>query len=198
MTVSRPPQRDDVSAAYDRGRDALGVESEKNAVELTQLDDGTMELNMGPQHPSTHGVLRLVLNIDGEVVTECRPDIGFLHTGFEKDFERHSYQQCIPYTDRMDYLSPLSNNLVFSLAVEKLLGVEVPLRAQYLRVIMCELARIGSHLVWWGTGGLDLGATSTFMYAWRERERILDINELVSGVRMHTSFIRVGGLLADV
>ncbi|HEX3606570.1 MAG TPA: NADH dehydrogenase (quinone) subunit D [Candidatus Dormibacteraeota bacterium] len=157
-----------------------------------------MELNMGPQHPSTHGVLRLVLDLDGEVVRGCRPDIGFLHTGFEKDFERHTYQQCIPYSDRMDYLAPLINNLGFSLAAEKLLGVEVPPRGQYLRVIMCELARIGSHLIWFGTGALDLGATTPFLYAWRERETILDINELVSGVRMHTSFIRVGGLMADV
>ena len=143
-------------------------------------------------------MLRLVLDLDGEVVRGCRPDIGFLHTGFEKDFERHSYQQCIPYTDRMDYLSPLSNNLGFSLAAERLLGVEVPPRGQYLRVIMCELARIASHLIWYGTTALDLGATTPFVYAWREREKILDINELVSGVRMHTSFIRVGGLLADV
>ncbi|HEX6493597.1 MAG TPA: NADH dehydrogenase (quinone) subunit D, partial [Candidatus Dormibacteraeota bacterium] len=157
-----------------------------------------MELNMGPQHPSTHGVLRLVLDLDGEVVRGCRPDIGFLHTGFEKDFERHSYQQCIPYTDRMDYLAPLVNNLGFSLAAERLLGIEVPPRGQYLRVIMCELARIGSHLIWFGTGALDMGATTPFLYAWRERETILDINELVSGVRMHTSFIRVGGLMADV
>ncbi len=157
-----------------------------------------MEINMGPQHPSTHGVLRLVLDLDGEVVRNCRPDIGFLHTGFEKDFERHTYQQCIPYSDRMDYLAPLINNLGFSLAAEKLLGVEVPPRGQYLRVIMCELARLGSHLVWFGTHALDMGATTPFLYAWRERETILDINELVSGVRMHTSFIRVGGLMADV
>ncbi|HEY2703335.1 MAG TPA: NADH dehydrogenase (quinone) subunit D [Candidatus Dormibacteraeota bacterium] len=157
-----------------------------------------MELNMGPQHPSTHGVLRLVLDLDGEVVRGCRPDIGFLHTGFEKDFERHTYQQCIPYSDRMDYLAPLINNLGFSLAAEKLLGVEVPPRGQYLRVIMCELARLGSHLVWFGTHAIDMGATTPFLYAWRERETIMDINELVSGVRMHTSFIRVGGLMADV
>ncbi|MHB8719637.1 MAG: NADH dehydrogenase (quinone) subunit D [Candidatus Dormibacteria bacterium] len=157
-----------------------------------------MELNMGPQHPSTHGVLRLVLELDGEVVRECRPDIGYLHTGFEKSFENHTYQQCIPFTDRMDYLAPLHNNLGFSLAAERLLGIEVPPRAQYLRVIMCELTRIASHLIWFGTGALDMGATTPFVYAWREREQLLDINELVSGVRMHTSFIRVGGLLADV
>jgi NADH-quinone oxidoreductase subunit D len=193
-----PPQKDLASEQYEHGREMLGVESGLDSVDLVQLDDSTMELNMGPQHPSTHGVLRLVLDLDGEVVKQCKPDVGFLHTGFEKDFERHNYQQCIPYTDRMDYLSPLFNNLGFSLAVEKLLGIEVPLRAQYIRVLMCELTRIASHLLWYGTSALDLGATSPFIYAWRDREKLLDINELVSGVRMHTSFIRVGGLLADV
>ena len=185
---------DDLSS----GRRRLGVDENNDTMDLVQIGEELMELNMGPQHPSTHGVLRLVLELDGEIVKECRPDIGFLHTGFEKDFERHSYQQCIPYTDRMDYLAPLINNLGFSLAVERLLGVDVPLRGQYLRVIMAELARIGSHLLWYGTSALDLGATTPFVYAWRDREKILDINELVSGVRMHTSFIRVGGLMADV
>src|SRR5580704_1780800 len=189
---------DPLSEQYEAGRELLGVEPGLDAVDLVQIGENTMELNMGPMHPSTHGVLRLVLNLDGEVVKKCKPDVGFLHTGFEKDFERHNYQQCIPYTDRMDYLSPLFNNLGFSLAVERLLGIEVPLRGQYLRVIMCELCRIASHLLWYGTSALDLGATTPFVYAWRDREKILDINELVSGVRMHTSFIRVGGLLADV
>jgi len=193
-----PPSQDPVSQQYEQGRDLLGVETGLDSVDLVQLDDSTMELNMGPMHPSTHGVLRLVLELDGEVVRQCKPDIGYLHTGFEKDFERHNYQQCIPYTDRMDYLAPLFNNLGFSLAVERLLGIEVPPRAQYLRVIMCELTRIASHLIWYGTGALDLGATTPFVYAWRDREKLLDINEVVSGVRMHTSFIRVGGLLADV
>src|ERR1039457_3327927 len=189
---------DPLSEQYEAGREMLGIEPGLDAVDLVEIGDSTMELNMGPMHPSTHGVLRLVLNLDGEVVRECRPDIGYLHTGFEKDFERHTYQQCIPYTDRMDYLSPLFNNLGFSLAVERLLGIEVPLRGQYLRVIMCELCRLASHLLWYGTSALDLGATTAFVYAWRDREKLLDINELVSGVRMHTSFIRVGGLLADV
>jgi NADH-quinone oxidoreductase subunit D len=188
----RPPSPEDDTAPLDLDRDA------PENVDLIRLDEDTMELNMGPQHPSTHGVLRLVLELDGEVVTVCKPDIGFLHTGFEKDFERHNYQQCIPYTDRMDYLSPLFNNLGFSLAAERLLGIEVPPRAQYLRVIMCELTRIASHLLWYGTTALDLGATTPFLYGWRDREKLLDINELISGVRMHTSFIRVGGLLADV
>lgn len=175
-----------------------GRSSGLEMVDLVQLDDETMELNMGPQHPSTHGVLRLVLDLDGEVVRECRPDIGYLHTGFEKSFESHTYQQCIPLTDRMDYLAPPINNLGFSLAAEKLLGIEVPPRAQYLRVIVAELNRIGSHLIWFGTAALDLGAATPFLYAWREREKVLDINELISGVRMMTSFIRVGGLMADV
>ena len=192
------PPRDPASEAFDRGRELLGVDPMNDAIDVVQLDDDTMELNMGPQHPSTHGVLRLVLELDGEVVRECRPDIGYLHTGFEKSFESHNYQQCIPFTDRMDYLAPLFNNLGFSLAVERLLDVDVPMRAQYLRVIMCELTRVASHLIWFGTHALDMGATTPFVYAWREREKLLDINELVSGVRMHTSFIRVGGLLADV
>ncbi len=183
---------------FAHGRAMVGVDPNHEAVELVEIDEGTMELNMGPQHPSTHGVLRLVIHLDGEVVTECRPDIGFLHTGFEKSFESHTYQQCIPFTDRMDYLAPLINNLGFALAAERLLNIEVPLRAQYLRVILAELTRIASHLLWYGTSGLDLGATSPFMYAWRDREKLLDINELISGVRMHTSFIRVGGLMADV
>jgi len=202
MTVLPPPpgslQTDESTEEFEHGREVLGVTAGLDSIDLVDLGDNTMELNMGPQHPSTHGVLRLVLDLDGEVVRECRPDIGYLHTGFEKDFERHNYQQCIPYTDRMDYLAPLFNNLGFSLAVERLLGIEVPLRAQYLRVIMCELTRIASHLIWYGTSALDLGATTPFLYAWRDREKILDINELVSGVRMHTSFIRVGGLMADV
>jgi NADH-quinone oxidoreductase subunit D len=157
-----------------------------------------MELNMGPQHPSTHGVLRLVLRVEGEVVRHSDPDVGYLHTGFEKDFERVTYHQGVTWTDRMDYLNPPGNNLGYCLAVERLLGEAVPVRAQRLRVIMTELARIGSHLIWIGTHALDLGAQSAFLYAWRDRERILEINELVSGVRMMTSFIRVGGLMADV
>jgi len=193
-----PPPPEETEDVYSLARAAIGVPSDLDAVELVQIGEQTMELNMGPQHPSTHGVLRLVLDLDGEVVRECRPDIGFLHTGFEKSFESHTYQQCIPLTDRMDYLAPPINNFGFSLAVEKLLGIDVPLRGQYIRVIMCELARIGSHLIWFGTHALDLGATTPFLYAWREREHILDINELVSGVRMMTSYIRVGGLMADV
>ncbi len=167
---------------------------------LDKIEPGEelMEINMGPQHPSTHGVLRLVLSLDGERVRACRPDIGYLHTGFEKSFESHTYQQCIPLTDRMDYLAPPINNLGFALAAEKLLEVEIPPRGQYIRVIVAELSRIASHLIWLGTHALDLGATTAFMYCWRERDKILDIMEWISGVRMMTSFIRVGGLLADV
>ena len=198
MTAVLPPTGGPDLDPYAAARAAVGADPGDSTVEMVQIGENTMELNMGPQHPSTHGVLRLVLDIDGEIIRECRPDIGFLHTGFEKSFESHTYQQCIPLTDRMDYLAPPMNNLAFALAVEKLLGCEVPLRGQYIRVIMAELARIGSHLIWFGTSGIDMGATTPFLYAWREREKILDVNELVSGVRMMTSFIRVGGLMADV
>ena len=167
-------------------------------LEKIEPSEELMELNMGPQHPSTHGVLRLVLSLDGERVRACVPDIGYLHTGFEKSFESHTYQQCIPLTDRMDYLAPPMNNLGFALTAEKLLGIEIPPRGQYIRVIVAELSRIASHLIWLGTHALDLGATTVFMYCWRERDRILDILEWISGVRMMTSFIRVGGLMADV
>ncbi|MGH2353538.1 MAG: NADH dehydrogenase (quinone) subunit D [Chloroflexota bacterium] len=166
----------------------------------TKTESGTMVLNMGPQHPSTHGVLRLLLELEGEQVLNCVPDIGFLHTGIEKTMEARNYHQAIVLTDRTDYLSPLTNNLSYILACEKLFGIEhdVPPRAQVLRVILCELSRIGSHLIWLGTHALDLGATTVFLYCWREREQILSINEFVSGVRMMTSYFRIGGLAADV
>lgn len=153
-----------------------------------------MVLNMGPHHPSTHGVLRLVLELDGEVVINVAPDIGFLHTGIEKTMESKTYQKAVVLTDRMDYLAPLSNNLCYVLAVEKLMGVEVPERAQVVRVLLTELTRVQSHLVWLGTHALDLAAMSVFLYAFREREQILDLFELVSGARMMTSYFRVGGL----
>jgi len=158
----------------------------------------TMTINMGPQHPSTHGVLRLVLELDGEMVVRCSPHIGYLHTGMEKIAESKRYQQVIPITDRMDYLAPLSNNLAYVLAVEKLLGIEVPPRAKVIRVMLTELTRIGSHLVWLGTHAIDIGAMSVFLYAFREREQILDIYEQVSGARMMSSYFRVGGLFADL
>ncbi|MBZ5513247.1 MAG: NADH dehydrogenase (quinone) subunit D [Acidobacteriia bacterium] len=154
-------------------------------------------LSMGPQHPSTHGVLRLVLELEGETVVRALFDIGYLHTGFEKSFEALTYSQGITLTDRMDYLAPLSNNLGFCLAIEKLLGLEVPPRAQWTRVLLTELTRIQSHLVWLGTHALELGAMSVFLYCFREREDILRIFELVSGQRMMTSYFRVGGLALE-
>jgi NADH-quinone oxidoreductase subunit D len=158
----------------------------------------TMLLNMGPQHPSTHGVLRLLLELDGEIVVSCVPDIGFLHTGVEKNMESKTYQKAEVMVDRLDYLNPLGNNLVYCLAVEKLLELDVPPRAETLRVILAELTRINSHLVWVGTSGLDLAAMSTFLYTMREREKILDIFEMCSGQRMMTTYIRPGGLWRDV
>jgi NADH-quinone oxidoreductase subunit D len=156
--------------------------------------DRTMILNMGPQHPSTHGVLRLVLEIDGEVVVRVAPDIGYLHTGIEKTCEAKFYQQVIPLTDRIDYLSPMHNNLCYCLAVEKLLGLEVPERAQWLRVLLSELTRINSHLVWLGTHAMDLGALTVFLYCFREREEILRIFDDLAGQRMMTSYFRIGGV----
>lgn len=157
----------------------------------------TMVLNMGPQHPSTHGVLRVVLELDGETVIRADSDIGYLHTGIEKTAEALTYTQAITITDRIDYLAPLSNNLAFCLAVEKLLGIEVPKRAQYIRVLLTELTRIGSHLVWLGTHALDLGAMSVFLYCFREREELLKLFEMVSGQRMMTSYFRIGGLALE-
>src|SRR6201992_1169833 len=156
--------------------------------------DRTMVLNMGPQHPSTHGVLRLVLEIDGETVLRVVPDIGFLHTGIEKTCEAKFFQQVVPMTDRIDYLSPMSNNLCYCLAVEKLLELEIPERAQWMRVLLNELTRLNSHLVWLGTHAMDIGALTLFLYTFREREEILKIFEAVSGQRMMTSYFRIGGL----
>jgi NADH-quinone oxidoreductase subunit D len=160
----------------------------------------TMTINMGPQHPSTHGVLRLLLTIEGEIVVKAVPDIGFLHTGIEKTAEAKSYHQALVLTDRMDYVAPLSNNLAYALSVENLLGIEdeISEKIKYARVILVELQRIASHLVWLGTHALDLGAMSTFLYCFRERELILDVFEYVSGVRMMTSYICPGGLQADL
>ena len=159
--------------------------------------DRTMILNMGPQHPSTHGVLRLLLEIDGETVVRVMPDIGFLHTGIEKTCEAKFYQQVVPLTDRIDYLCPMSNNLCYVLAVEKLLGLEIPPKAQWVRVMLNELTRINSHLVWLGTHALDIGAMTVFLYCFREREDILRLFELVSGQRMMTSYFRIGGLALE-
>ena len=157
-----------------------------------------MDLNMGPHHPSTHGVLRVRLKLDGEIVRDADPDIGYLHTGFEKSFEDKTYTQGITFSDRMDYLAPPINNVGFVMAVEKLMGIAVPPRAQVIRVIMMELARVASHELWLGTTGLDLGVYSGFFYAWRDRDLALDLNEAYSGVRMMTSFTRVGGVAWDL
>jgi NADH-quinone oxidoreductase subunit D len=158
----------------------------------------TMVLNLGPHHPSTHGVLRLVVELEGETVVDVAPDVGFLHTGIEKNMEYKTYQKSLVMTDRMDYLANLSNNLSYVLAVEKLLQCEIPERAQVARVLLTELTRISSHLVWLGTHALDLAAMSVFLYTFREREQILDIFELVSGARMMTSYFRIGGLAYDL
>jgi len=170
----------------------------KGLVSERALTGETMVLNMGPQHPSTHGVLRLVLELDGESVVNCIPDIGFLHTGIEKNMEAKKYEQALVMTDRMDYLNNMGNNLVYCLAIEKLAELDVPPRAQVLRVLLAEMQRIESHLVWLGTHALDIGAMSVFLYCFREREKILDIKEMISGQRMMTSYIRPGGLWRDV
>jgi NADH-quinone oxidoreductase subunit D len=156
--------------------------------------DQHMVLNMGPQHPATHGVLRLVLEIDGEIVVRLYPEIGYLHTGIEKTCEAKFYQQVVPLTDRVNYLDPLSNNLCYCLAVEKLLDLEIPEKAQWLRVLLTELSRLNSHLIWLGTHAMDIGALTVFLYTFREREEILRLLEAVAGQRMMTSYIRIGGL----
>lgn len=156
-----------------------------------------LTLNMGPQHPSTHGVLRVVLEMDGETIVKARPEIGYLHTGIEKECEVKKYQQVIPLTDRVDYLSNLNNNLCYSLAVEKLLALEIPPMAQWMRVMLCELQRLSSHLVWLGTHAMDVGAMTVYFYTFREREEILKIFEMFSGQRMMTSYIRIGGLALE-
>ena len=161
------------------------------------VQDRTLVLNMGPQHPSTHGVLRLLLEIDGETVVRIMPDIGYLHTGIEKTCEAKFFQQVVPLTDRIDYLCPMTNNLAYCLAVEKLLGLEIPPKAQWMRVLMNELTRINSHLVWLGTHAMDLGAMTVFLYCFREREDVLRFFEMVSGQRMMTSYFRIGGLALE-
>ncbi len=159
--------------------------------------DQHMVLNMGPQHPSTHGVLRLVLEIDGEIVVRLYPEIGYLHTGIEKTCEAKFYQQVVPLTDRIDYLSPMANNLCYCLAVEKLLDLEIPEKAQWIRVLLSELTRLNSHLVWLGTHAMDIGALTVFLYTFREREDILRLFEALAGQRMMTSYFRVGGLAME-
>ena len=159
--------------------------------------DQHMVINMGPQHPATHGVLRLVLEIDGEIIVRIYPEIGYLHTGIEKTCEAKFYQQVVPLTDRINYLDPLANNLCYALAVEKLLGLDIPPKAQWMRVLLAELSRLNSHLIWLGTHAMDIGALTVFLYTFREREDILRLFEAVAGQRMMTSYIRIGGLALE-
>jgi NADH-quinone oxidoreductase subunit D len=178
---------------------ATAVENLQPGVDVMDTAlESQMTLSMGPQHPSTHGVLRLDLRLDGELVIKAIPDIGYLHTGMEKLFEYKKYQQGIVITDRMDYLNPLGNNLAYVMAAEKLLGLEIPERAQVIRVLMCELQRIASHMVWFGTSCLDMGAMTPFWFTFKEREKILNIIESASGGRMTPSYFRIGGLMMDL
>ena len=180
---------------------STAVENIPAGVDFDTLDsalESHMVLSMGPQHPSTHGVLRLDLRLDGELIVKTIPDIGYLHTGMEKLFEYKKYQQGIVITDRMDYLNPLGNNLAYVMAAEKLLQIEIPERAQTIRVLFCELQRIASHLVWLGTHALDIGAMSVFFYCFRHREKILNLIEAASGGRMTPSYFRIGGLMMDL
>src|SRR6186713_2534965 len=165
---------------------------------MPELRSETMTVNMGPQHPSTHGVLRLVLELDGETVVSADPTIGFLHTGIEKTAEQKKWQQVIPLVERMDYLGPQSNSLSFCLSVERLLGLELPDRVIWIRVLIAELNRLSSHLVWLGTHGMEIGAVSVMLYCFREREQLLNINEMLAGFRMFPSYLRIGGLREDL
>jgi NADH-quinone oxidoreductase subunit D len=165
---------------------------------MPQIRTETMTVNMGPQHPSTHGVLRLVLELDGETIVTAAPTIGYLHTGIEKTAEQKKWQQVIPLVERMDYLSAQSNSMAFCLSVERLLGVEIPERVRWIRVLVAELQRINSHLVWLGTHGMEVGAVSVMLYCFRERELLLNINEMLAGFRMFPSYMRVGGLREDL
>ncbi len=191
--------RPDATTHRDAATEAVtgGPDDSTEAV-AGELRQETMVINMGPQHPSTHGVLRLVLELDGETVVSCRPVIGYLHTGIEKNCEYRTWQQGIAYVTRADYLSPFSNELAYCLAVERLLGIEAPPRAQVIRVLLNELNRVASHLVWLATSGMELGAVSVMLYGFRERESILDVFEMVTGSRMNHGFIRIGGLVMDL
>src|SRR5690606_17809832 len=192
--ISRPPENAIAQEPTWEG----SVEELRGLVSERALTGETMLLNLGPHHPSTHGVLRLLLELDGEEIVTCLPDVGYLHTGIEKTIESKTYEKAVTCTDRMDYLAPMSNNMVFCLAVEKLGDIDVPERAQIIRVICMELTRLNSHLVWLGTHALDLGAMSVFLYCFREREIILDMFEMLSGQRLMTSYIRPGGVWRDL
>ncbi|MEO6845908.1 MAG: NADH-quinone oxidoreductase subunit D, partial [Chthoniobacterales bacterium] len=174
---------------------AKGLDDIKNSGELL---GETMTLNMGPSHPSTHGVLRVILELDGETITKAMPEIGYLHRGDEKIAENMQYNQFVPYTDRLDYLAPLANNIAYALAVEKLMGWEIPARGQAIRVMCCELARISSHLLGIGAFAMDVGATTVFLYTFAEREKIYNLIEQLTGARFTTSYTRIGGQTHDL
>jgi NADH dehydrogenase I D subunit len=188
----------DVIAPEDPGFVGNPFAEQEDEPDEDPISSEKMVLNLGPQHPATHGTLRLTLELDGEKIHRCIPDIGYLHTGFEKLGEHHTYNQWVTVTDRMNYLSPLSNNIGYALAVEQLMGLEVPARAQYVRVVLAELSRIADHMVWLGTHALDIGAMTVFLYTFEQRERLYNIFELVTGTRLTTSYTRIGGLGWDV
>ncbi len=198
MTISHYDLTHSTTIESDHQTLEIALEQLRGHVSEGAFTGDTMLLNMGPQHPSTHGVLRLLIELDGENVVSCIPDIGFLHTGIEKNMEAKTWEKALVMTDRVDYLNNLSNNLVYCLAIEKLCELDVPERGQVIRVIIAELQRLNSHLVWLGTHVLDLGATSVFLYCLREREYILDMFEMVSGQRMMGSYIRPGGVWRDL
>jgi len=174
------------------------LEDQNTSISFEDPLESEMVLNMGPQHPATHGVLRLLVKLDGETVVGCVPELGYLHRGYEKLAENCSFHEFIPHTDRLDYLAPLSNNTIYALAVEKLLGIEAPPRAQYIRTVISELARLSSHLLWLGSLAMDVGALTVFMWTFREREKLYDIFERIAGARFTTSFTRIGGLAQDL
>lgn len=198
MTLATRPEKSRVEIAPELKQWEGQLEELRGLVSDRALTGETLLLNMGPHHPSTHGVLRLLLELDGEEIVSCLPDVGYLHTGIEKNIESKPYEKAVTLTDRIDYLAPMSNNTAFCLAVEKLADLDVPERAQVIRVICLELTRLNSHLVWLGTHALDMGAMSVFLYCFRERERILDMFEMLSGQRMMGSYMRPGGIWRDL
>lgn len=181
-----------------RSRILQALESEDIKAYFDDALENQLVLNIGPQHPATHGVLRLLVSLDGETVIKAVPDVGYLHRGYEKLSENMTYHEFIPHTDRLDYLSPLANNVAYVMAVEKLIKIEAPPRAQYIRTICCELARLASHLVWMGSMAMDVGALTVFLWGFREREKILDILDILTGVRFTTSYTRIGGVSLDI
>lgn len=191
-------EKQNVSSTGSFGQILKALEDKDTNVIMEDPLENYMVLNMGPQHPATHGVLRLLIKLDGETVVDCLPDLGYLHRGYEKIAEASTYFEFIPHTDRLDYISPLANNVAYVLAVEKIAGVEAPPRAQYIRVMAAELARISSHLMAIGSMALDVGAITVFLWAFREREKLYDVFDLLTGVRFTTSYTRIGGVAQDI